>query len=223
MATRAGRAALRHCRPGRGGHQVRFDPCCSFHAAWHRLAAAHKTLCRAAAKSTKSNLLVLLCRYFYMVQKVRRLHACFTGLSCHCVLTVQHARLLPSLAPWRSRRIGCSQVEGIPISSDGVVSLQWLAEGKDGIYRPTAGIYQEKVTALAHGRRPVPLHVPVPASVTSSWCRGVCLALMRARARKCCRWAPSSPCGRSRWSPGAARRAATGCSPRASTSWTPSL
>lgn len=35
-------------------------------------------------------------------------------------------------------------MEGIPISSDGVVSLQWLAEGKDGIYRPTAGVYQEK-------------------------------------------------------------------------------
>jgi hypothetical protein len=40
------------------------------------------------------------------------------------------------------------KVEGIPISSDGVVSLQWLAEGKDGIYRPTAGVYQEKVGAL---------------------------------------------------------------------------
>lgn len=36
-------------------------------------------------------------------------------------------------------------MEGIPITVDGVVSLQWLAEGKDGIYRPTAGVYQEKV------------------------------------------------------------------------------
>lgn len=40
------------------------------------------------------------------------------------------------------------KVEGIPITVDGVVSLQWLAEGKDGIYRPTAGVYQEKVGAL---------------------------------------------------------------------------
>lgn len=37
------------------------------------------------------------------------------------------------------------KVAGTPITPDGVVSLQWLAEGRDGVYRPTAGVYQEKV------------------------------------------------------------------------------
>jgi hypothetical protein len=40
------------------------------------------------------------------------------------------------------------KVAGTPITPDGVVSLQWLAEGRDGLYRPTAGVYQEKVGAL---------------------------------------------------------------------------
>lgn len=37
------------------------------------------------------------------------------------------------------------KLAGTSITPDGVVSLQWLAEGRDGVYRPTAGVYQEKV------------------------------------------------------------------------------
>lgn len=31
---------------------------------------------------------------------------------------------------------------GTTTTADGIVQLHWLAEGKDGLYRRTAGIYQ---------------------------------------------------------------------------------
>jgi len=37
---------------------------------------------------------------------------------------------------------------GTTTTADGIVQLHWLAEGKDGLYRRTAGIYQEKLGAL---------------------------------------------------------------------------
>lgn len=78
------------------------------------------------------------------------------GLALFCGCAACKAASEPCTPALKSRHL--LQVEGIPISSDGVVSLQWLAEGKDGTYRPTAGIYQEKVTAPTSGRCPCALY-----------------------------------------------------------------
>lgn len=40
------------------------------------------------------------------------------------------------------------RVAGSRATAAGVAQLHWLAEGKDGLYRPTAAIYQEKLGAL---------------------------------------------------------------------------
>lgn len=39
---------------------------------------------------------------------------------------------------------------GTTTTADGIVQLHWLAEGKDGLYRRTAGIYQVCLLSPAH-------------------------------------------------------------------------
>jgi hypothetical protein len=100
-----------------------------------------------------------------MVQKVN---------CCKCLLTMPQC-LGPSLAS-----LPHVQVEGIAISSDGVVSLQWLAEGKDGIYRPTAGIYQEKVHVAVESEQSMGIAFSQPIVCKLHWLQYVpMLALSR--------------------------------------------
>lgn len=89
------------------------------------------------------------------------------------------------------------KVAGTPITPDGVVSLQWLAEGRDGLYRPTAGVYREKV------RTPV---APRQCGRGSREATGRCTLLWMRRlwqhghpaaaavgSSLCCRRRPSQP------------------------------